>query len=327
MRVGIDARKIADFGIGTYIRNLLRELVALGGAEYVAFAPRGVALPLGVEHVVVDAPHYSLREIVTLGRAADRAGLDLFHAPHYVTPLTRVPLVVTVHDLIHLRNPNPLKRMYAATMIGRAVRKARTVLTVSETVKREIERTFAVRGVVVAPNGCDHLDGPTPVPQRAHAYFLFVGNDKPHKNVDLVVGAAQRIGAELVLAGAPFERFRGRATLAGFVSDAELAALYRGAIALVMPSAEEGFGLPALEAMRCGAAVITSNAPALIEVTGDAALHVDASVESLAEAMSRMRRDGSFRASLAARGRARSSAFTWSRCASITRGAYFELPF
>jgi alpha-1,3-rhamnosyl/mannosyltransferase len=326
LRIGIDARKIADFGIGTYIRNLLRELVALGGAEYVAFAPRGVALPVGVEHVVVDAPHYSLREIVALGRAADRAGLDLFHAPHYVTPITRVPLVVTVHDLIHLRNPNPLKRMYAATMIGRAVRKARRVLTVSETVKREIERTFGVRGVAVAPNGCDHL--PTGNGHQATGnYFLCVGNDKPHKNVGLVVDAAERIGAELVLAGAPFERFRGRATLAGFVSDDELAALYRGAIALVMPSAEEGFGLPALEAMRCGAAVITSNAPALVEVTGDAALHVDATVESLADAMSRLMRDATFRASLTARGTVRSSVFTWSRCASITRGAYFELPF
>src|SRR5207244_6681936 len=112
MRVGIDARKIADFGIGTYIRNLLRELVALGD-EYVAFAPAGTALPRGVEHVVVDAPHYSMRELVAVGRAADRARLDLFHAPHYVVPFTRVPLVVTVHDLIHLRHRHPLARLYA----------------------------------------------------------------------------------------------------------------------------------------------------------------------------------------------------------------------
>ena len=324
MRIGIDARKIADFGIGTYIRNLLRELVALGD-EYVAFAPADAALPPGVEHVVVDAPHYSIRELIAVGRAAGRARLDLFHAPHYVVPFTKVPLVVTVHDLIHLRHPNPLARLYARRMIGRAVRKARRVLTVSETVKREIEETFGAKKVTVAPNGVDHLSANG---QRSTAnYFLYVGNDKPHKNVDLAVDAAGRIGASLVLAGASFERFRGRARLAGFVSDAELAALYRGAIALVMPSREEGFGLPALEAMRCGTAVITSTAPALVEVTGDAALHVAPEVGALAEAMSRMANDGALRAAMIARGEARARDFTWKRCARIVRDAYFELPF
>ena len=324
MRIGIDARKIADFGIGTYIRNLLRELVALGD-EYVAFAPADAALPPGVEHVVVDAPHYSIRELIAVSRAAGRARLDLFHAPHYVVPFTKVPLVVTVHDLIHLRHPNPLARLYARRMIGRAVRKARRVLTVSETVKREIEETFGAKKVTVAPNGVDHLSANG---QRSTAnYFLYVGNDKPHKNVDLAVDAAARIGASLVLAGASFERFRGRARLAGFVSDAELAALYRGAIALVMPSREEGFGLPALEAMRCGTAVITSTAPALVEVTGDAALHVAPEVGALAEAMSRMANDGALRASMIARGEARARDFTWKRCARIVRDAYFELPF
>lgn len=324
MRIGIDARKIADFGIGTYIRNLLQELVALGD-EYVAFAPADAVLPRGVEHVVVDTPHYSLRELIAVGRAADRARLDLFHAPHYVVPFTKVPLVVTVHDLIHLRHPNPLARLYARRMIGRAVRKARRVLTVSETVKREIEQTFGARRVVVAPNGVDHLSANS---RRSTAnYFLYVGNDKPHKNVDLVVDAAARIGAPLVLAGAPFERFRGRARLAGFVGDAELAALYRGAIALVMPSREEGFGLPALEAMRCGTAVITSTAPALVEVTGDAALHVAPSVDALADAMSRMASDAALRASMIARGEARARDFTWKRCARIVRDAYFELPY
>jgi glycosyltransferase involved in cell wall biosynthesis len=319
LRIGIDARKIADFGIGTYIRNLLRELVALGGDEYVAFAPAGAALPPGVEHVVVDAPHYSFRELVAVGRAAARARLDLFHAPHYVAPLTRVPLVVTVHDLIHLRHRNPLARLYARTMIGRAVRKARRVLTVSETVKQEIEETFGVGNVIVTPNGCDHIEVDRS-PLAVGRYFLFVGNDKPHKNVDVAVAAAARAGVELVLVGARFARFGGR----GFVSDDELASLYRGAIALVMPSGEEGFGLPALEAMRCGTAVITSNAPALVEVTGDAALHVEPTVDRVAEAMSRLASDASLRASLIARGSERAREFTWSRCARATRRAYFE---
>jgi len=188
------------------------------------------------------------------------------------------------------------------------------VLTVSETVKREIEQTFGVKSVIVTPNGADHLTG-NRQPATGN-YFLYVGNDKPHKNVGIAVEAARRVGIELRQVGA-----------ARFVSDDELAALYRGAIALVIPSREEGFGLPALEAMRCGTAVITSRAAALMEVTGDAALHVDATPSALADAMARIARDASLRASLVARGTTRASEFTWKRCASLTRRAYFELPF
>jgi glycosyltransferase involved in cell wall biosynthesis len=264
--------------------------------------------------------------LVAIGRAADRAKIDLFHAPHYVVPFTSVPLVVTVHDLIHLRHPNPLARMYARQMIGRAVRRSRRVLTVSETVKREIVATFGCgeEHVVVTPNGVG-----TPFVAKGTAaegrYFLYAGNDKPHKNVDVLVDAFEKIdSATLVLTGAPFDRFRERerVVVSGFVSDDELAALYRGAIALVMPSREEGFGLPALEAMACGCAAITSNAAALVEITGDAALHVDPTIDALAVAMQRMASNFALREELARRGIERAKNFTWMRCAERTRGAY-----
>ncbi|HEV7484256.1 MAG TPA: glycosyltransferase family 1 protein [Thermoanaerobaculia bacterium] len=328
MRIGIDARKIADFGIGTYIRGLLQELAADGDDTFVAFAPRRLAhlIPAGVEHVIVDAPHYSIRELLILGRAIDRAKLDLFHAPHYVVPFMSVPFVVTIHDLIHLRNPNPIARLYARPMIGRAVRRSRRVLTVSEAVKREIVSTFgcAEDHVIVTPNG---VGAPFSESGRAAEgrYLLYVGNDKPHKNVDVLVDAFSTIdGASLVLTGGAFERFksRERVIVTGFVDDAELAALYRGAIALVMPSREEGFGLPALEAMASGCAVITSNAAALVEITGDAALHVEPDAASLAEAMTRIASDESLRTALASRGIARAKEFTWTRCAELMRMAY-----
>jgi glycosyltransferase involved in cell wall biosynthesis len=328
MRIGIDARKIADFGIGTYIRGLLHALVASGDETYVAFAPEHVAplLPPGVEHVVIDAPHYSIRELVILGRAVDRTRLDLFHAPHYIVPFTRLPVVVTIHDLIHLRHRNPLAPLYARQMIRRAVRKSRRVLTVSESVKREIISTFGCADdhVLVTPNGVDKRFSPDG-PSAEGRYFLYVGNDKPHKNVDVLVDAIAAISdASLVLTGAPFERFRERerVVITGFVDDSELAALYRGAIALVMPSREEGFGLPALEAMASGCAVITSNAPALVEITEDAALHVDASVIALRDAMQRIASDDSLRRTLASCGVERAKNFTWTRCADLTRAAY-----
>ena len=330
MRIGIDARKIADFGIGTYIRGLLQELARDTTNTYVAFAPRRLAhlIPSGVEHAVADAPHYSMRELIILGRAIDRANLDLFHAPHYVVPFTSVPFVVTIHDLIHLRNPNPIARLYARQMIGRAVRRSRRVLTVSETVKREIVSTFGREDdhVLVTPNGVGAPFSESG-PAAEGRYFLYVGNDKPHKNIDVLVDAFASVsGASLVLTGAAFERFkpRERVVVSGFVDDAKLASLYRGAIALVIPSREEGFGLPALEAMASGCAVITSNAAALVEITGDAALHVEPDAASLAAAMARVASDESLRAALASRGIERAKQFTWTRCAELTRAAYLS---
>lgn len=328
MRIGIDCRKIADFGIGTYIRGLLQALAAMGGDQYVAFGGPEIAamLPPGVEHVVVDAPKYSVSELFTIAYAANQSRLDLFHAPHYVVPFARVPFVVTVHDLIHLHHHNPLARAYARSMIGRAVRRSRRVLTVSETVREQIASHFGHREkIAVTPNGVDPLFTPDG-PRAEGRYFLFVGNDKRHKNVERLLEAFGRLqGVQLVLAGGAFGRFRDRerAVIAGFVSAEELASLYRGAIALVQPSVEEGFGLPVLEAMACGTAVITSNAPALIEVAGEAALHVNAqSAEDIAAAMQRVMRDDALRASLVARGTARARAFTWRRCAELTRAAY-----
>jgi O-antigen biosynthesis alpha-1,2-mannosyltransferase len=334
MRIGIDARKIADFGIGTYIRGLLGGLVSLGtDDEYVAFAPAGAAMPEGVEHVVVDAAHYSLRELIVVGRTAGRARLDVFHAPHYVVPFTRVPLVVTIHDLIHLHQPmrNPLAPVYARTMIGRAIRKARVVLTVTEAVKRQLEEELQAKNVIVTPNGvAAGLAAARTAGARHQNTFLYVGNDKPHKNVDALVEAFAIVRGTLphvalVLAGASFDRFRTRdgVIARGFVPDDELAALYDDAIALVMPSREEGFGLPALEAMARGTAVITSNDAALVEVTSNAALHVDASdARALAEAMLRAANDDAMRDSMRSRGVERARIFTWKRCAELTRNAY-----
>lgn len=323
MRVVIDGRKIADYGIGTYIRGLLHGLRELGeNDEYIVLAPESARHLIPFEHVVADAPKYSLREIVAIGAAVRRLRADVFHAPHYVIPVTSTPTVVTIHDLIHLRLANPVKRAYAWTMLRRAARQ--TVVTVTNAVKQEIESTLGARDVIVTPNGVDARFTPDG-PRASGDYFLFVGNDKPHKNVATLVVAYERakLKAGLVLAGAAFSQYRSRVTVPGFVSDDELAALYRGAIALVIPSIEEGFGLPAVEAMASGTAVITSNAPALVEITGDAALHVDTRDPApLTAAMIRIASDEALRSELASRGIARARQFTWRSCAEKTRAAY-----
>jgi glycosyltransferase involved in cell wall biosynthesis len=339
MRVAIDARKIGDYGIGTYIRGLLGGLAEIGSEEhYVVLAPPSARelVPSGFEHVTVDSPHYSFRELLVISRAIERARADLFHAPHYVVPFTRQPTVVTIHDLIHLHQKpeRKLAPLYARVMIARAVRKSVRVLTVSQTVKRQIVREIGCDEghVVVTPNGAGadfHAAEPCLSPAR---YFLFVGNDKPHKNVDRVADAYDIVrkvmpDTSLVLAGARFQRLAGRDGIItpGFVTTAELSSLYRNALALVMPSIEEGFGLPALEAMSSGVAVITSHDAALEELTTSAALHVDASSPGeIAAAMHRLAADDSLRLELAWRGIERARRFTWRECARETRRVYRE---
>jgi glycosyltransferase involved in cell wall biosynthesis len=335
MRIGIDGRKIADYGIGTYIRGLLRGLAEIaGGDHYVVFAParHRTLVPDGFEHIALDAPHYSMRELYAVGRAAASARIDLMHAPHYVVPFAHCPVVVTIHDLIHLRHANPLKRLYARTMIARAAARSARVLTVTESVKRDLVAELAMdeSKIVVTPNGIDEHFRAAQANPHPSRYFLYAGNDKPHKNAGALVQAFTLLRKEiadvsLVLAGAPFERFQHREGVAcpGFVAESELASLMRNALALVQPSLDEGFGLPAAEAMAAGTAVITSNAAALVEITGDAALHVDAhDVPALAAAMRRIMRDEELRLTLARRGIERARAFTWRQCAEATQRAY-----
>ncbi|HEX9160673.1 MAG TPA: glycosyltransferase family 1 protein [Thermoanaerobaculia bacterium] len=341
MRVAIDARKIADYGIGTYIRGLLGGLSELEPVEkehYIVLAPSSARelVPRRFEHVVVEAPHYSFRELLVVSRAIDRARADLFHAPHYVVPFTRCPTVVTVHDLIHLhqRMRHRLAPIYARIMIGRAVRNSVRVFTVSEAVKRQIidELHCDDAKVVVTPNGVDSIFRASEPSRSPARYFLYVGNDKPHKNVDALVDAYAIVRASapdtsLVLAGARFAQFASREGVItpGFVTARELSSLYRNALAVVLPSIEEGFGLAALEAMASGAAVITSKAEALVELTGEAALHVDAHwPEEVAAAMLQIIDDDGIHVRLASRGIERARAFTWDACAHETRRVYRE---
>jgi glycosyltransferase involved in cell wall biosynthesis len=334
VRIGIDCRKIADYGIGTYIRGLTHALADLpGDEEYVLFAPpeRRHLLPPGARFRWIEetSPNYSLTEVLSLARHR----VDLFHAPHYVVPLGSTPLVVTIHDLIHLTQPRrrEIERLYAAGMIGRAVRKATAILTVSRAVADQIAERYpeCASKITVTPNGVDGRFSPVDEPPAGDT-FLFVGNDKPHKNLETLLRAfrAARAAdgrAQLLLVGGARVREEG-ITSRGFVDDAELLSLYRGSLALVQPSLEEGFGLPVLEAMACGLPVIASSAPALVEVAGGAALHFDPlDHAALTDAMLRVASDEALRTKMRRDGLERAKIFSWKRCAEETLRTYREV--
>jgi glycosyltransferase involved in cell wall biosynthesis len=212
VRIGIDARKLHDFGIGTYIRNLLRHLGRLDReTEFVVFGrpeDRETLSAIGENFrpVVESSANYSIAEQVRIPLALKREGVTLFHAPHYVLPpLVRCRSVVTIHDCIHLMFPqylpNRMALAYARTSIGLAARRATRVMTVSESSKRDILRFVDVEPdrIDVIYNAYDERFGIEPgeddvvrVRERYQLhdeFVLYAGNVKPHKNLERLIDA------------------------------------------------------------------------------------------------------------------------------------------
>lgn len=366
MKVALDARKIDDFGIGTYIQGLLDALPAVGQPEtLVAYLPPDRPAPPVARAAwgaraawqPVGARAYSVRELWQLALAARRDRVDLYHAPHYVCPpWLPCPAVVTVHDLIHLRFPvrqrHPLAPLYARVMLRLAVRRARRLVTVSESTRRDLVERLGARPdrIRVIPNGVGApfgpADGAAPSAPTlgelgvTRPYFLFAGNPLPHKNLprllEAFAGLPPMLGG-LVLVGIPpaardhVERLcaapglGGRVRILAPVPAPALARLYQSATAVVVPSLWEGFGLAALEAMACGAPVIAGNRGGLPEVVGDAGRLVDpADVDALRDAMYTLAGQEPLRAALRARGLARARAFSWRHVAEATVAVYRE---
>jgi glycosyltransferase involved in cell wall biosynthesis len=212
VRVAIDARKLHDFGIGTYIRNLLRHLARLDkDTEYVLLCrdgDLGVPQQLGANFRAVrePSPNYSLREQIHIPYVLFRERPDVYHAPHYVLP-PAVPCrsVVTIHDTIHLNFPQYLPNRgayaYARALMWTAAKKSDRILTVSESSKRDIIHYFGVAPdkVVVVYNAIDERFGTEPQPEEIarvrerfqldHGFVLYVGNIKPHKNLVRLIEA------------------------------------------------------------------------------------------------------------------------------------------
>ena len=212
MRVAIDARKLHDFGIGTYIRNLLRQLARIDhDTEYVLLcgeADIGVAAQLGPNFraVLEPSPNYSIREQIHVPWVLRRERPDLYHAPHYVLPAAvGCSSVVTIHDCIHLMFPQYLPSRaayaYARAQMWTAAHRSDCILTVSDASKRDILHLFNIppEKIVVIYNAIDAHFSVTPPAdavcrvreryQLNHRFVLYVGNIKPHKNLVRLIEA------------------------------------------------------------------------------------------------------------------------------------------
>ena len=212
MKVAIDVRKLHDFGIGTYVRNLLRQLSQLDhDSEYILLCrreDRSVADELGENFraVTESSSQYSLGEQISIPVRLGRTSPDLFHTPHYVLPvLTPCRSIVTIHDCIHLIFPeylrNRMAHTYARTMFWTAVNRASRILTVSEASKRDILRFFGVADdkVTVIHNAIDdrfykdppeeHIVRVRERYQLSGRFLMYAGNVKPHKNIERLIDA------------------------------------------------------------------------------------------------------------------------------------------
>jgi glycosyltransferase involved in cell wall biosynthesis len=346
----LDARHL-ETGIGAYTRNLIRSLYALRFRHVHALTkPEHMSelQPYCRRVSVIDAPIYSVREQITVPWAARRD--TLLHVPHYNAPLLyRGTLLATIHDLTHLLDANHRgtwkTRFYASPMLHAVTKRAAHLFTVSEYSKKQMVKYLGVppEKITVVYNGIGAQFVPGDQGQARDAvarrfgilrpYLLYVGSLKPHKNIETLLDAYAGLeagkmrGVDLVIVGTGLAgriRLEQQSARLGldptFVSDAddlELADLYRAAEVLILPSFEEGFGLPILEAMACGTAVVCANAAAMPEVAGNAAMLFDPyDPQDLSRILRRVLSENELKQSLRERGLIRAQQFSWAKTAA-----------
>jgi glycosyltransferase involved in cell wall biosynthesis len=323
MRVAIDVSPLVQTRAGTarYLESLMREL---RHRNDIALTTRTFGRSDRASTLARDAVWYPF----LLGRE-DTA--DVLHCPTYRGPTrSRVPLVVTVHDLAVFRHPqafNRWTRAYSPCVVPRVLAAARRVIAVSEFTRRELIELLRVpeEKIRVVPNAVGEEF--TNVGEAEDGdYVLAVGTLEPRKNLERLIEAVRRSDRELRVVGArgwgSVEIGGNGVRWLGEVNDVELARLYRGATCVAYPSLYEGFGIPVLEAMACGAPVVTTRGTAMEEVADGAAVLVDA--RDPAEIAAGIERAATDRDELVARGLERARQFRWDAVANATVQVYRE---
>jgi glycosyltransferase involved in cell wall biosynthesis len=344
LTVALDLRLAAyrGGGISRYARELF---AALAGVAGITATPLWSQRDHKVGHAGLrlrTPPHHRLESIaIPIELALGHARFDVYHAPDFIAPrLRRTPVVATVHDLAFVHWPDDLESSARAYYRSLRHSRARTAawITPSRWTATQLAFLYDVDPdqIHVIPHGDSLGLGDLPVLSRSDRddYILAVGTIEPRKRYHLLLDAVSRQpdGPRLIVVGqsgwqaADLEhRLRQVPTAVWLqdVDDARLRELYRAAIAVVIPSRAEGFGLPALEAMAAGTPVLSSGGGALLEVTADAAEHVPGdSWEAWADAIARITADTARWEHLSAAGRRRAESFSWERAAQDTAAVY-----
>jgi glycosyltransferase involved in cell wall biosynthesis len=326
MRVGVDGRSLGGGGRGVaqYLTGMLGPL----DADVRVLAPPGATAPAGVEVVAIRAPS---RVVHGAAAVCGRPRLDRMLGPVDVVWLPApapvavggTPYVLTLHDLSFLERPGDYTRYERAwhrvARIGRLARRAARVVAVSEATAAAARWRLGVECAVVPAGPGDA--GPLDVRPHLCRYFLYVGALEPRKGIEHLVAAHDGLDEQLVVAGEGRVRVSGRGVeLLGRVSREQKAALYAGALAVVLPSWCEGYGYTPLEGYAHGTPAIVSDLPALRETAGDGALYVPpGDVTALRAAMAALAGDDALRRRLAAGGAAALAGRSWETSAAALR--------
>lgn len=303
--------------MGRYIAGLCDGLVRLRPPDVAIrplFGPGPVSRFRGLLRALPGS--YALAESAR-ARQLKRERLSVYHETNHAAPRFDGPVVLTIHDLstvLHAQTQDPRRaRHFAQALLGRA-RDAARVITPTAAIAAEVVQHLGVarEKVRFIHHGVDALFAPDARVERERL-VLFVGDGGPRKGLDTLRSALPP-GVEFVHAGPP-----------RFVAEGELLSLYRRASVLVLPSLYEGFGFPLVEAFACGTPAIASDDPALLEVSGGAALHFPrGDAAALRARLDSVLGDAALRADLSARGLARARLFRWDDCAAAHLDVYLE---
>lgn len=307
MKIAVDARMIKMSGIGTYIQNLMKNgcyNIAIGKKEEIEEFDRNIDV------IEFNSPIYGIKEQLKFPyKKLKKEKPDVLHVPHYNVPIFyKGKMVVTIHDLTHLILPeflpNKFAYIYAKIMIWIALKKATKVITVSQNTKNDILKMFKVNPdkIEVIYNGVgkefihkkkqevEYLYEKFKI-ERDKKIIMYVGNLKPHKNLERLLEAYAEIKnmskTQLLLVGKAFLNYNvleekekklgieNNVIHTGIVTQQELVDLYNLSDLFVFPSLYEGFGIPIIEALACGTPVICSNTSSMPEVGGDVVTYIE----------------------------------------------------